>query len=282
LIGVDGVSRLADFGIAKAKDRIGFTRTGTLKGKISYMSPEQLRGVTLDRRADVWAAGVVAWELFAGQRLARAETEPAAIFSILTLDAPRLRSVNPDVSEELDEVVAIALQRDRACRYPSAETFRSRLLAACSDVADAAEVGRYVAHATEAERAALRSRALSPRDVSEVEPTADGTTRSRLRFVRQALVASLATIAALVGILGVMATRAASSRTALAPTAPASSNAQESMAEPDPLPPPAPEVASIASSPAPVVSSPKVEIHRARKPAPSGTALPKLHESPYH
>jgi len=68
------MGRLTDFGIAKAALRLGSTRTGSVKGKISYMSPEQARGKPLDRRSDVWAAGVVAWEIIAGSASTRATT----------------------------------------------------------------------------------------------------------------------------------------------------------------------------------------------------------------
>ncbi len=63
------MGRLADFGIAKAANALDLTATGVIKGKLTYLSPEQARAERLDRRADLWAAGVIAWELFAGRRL---------------------------------------------------------------------------------------------------------------------------------------------------------------------------------------------------------------------
>src|SRR5262249_8326034 len=63
LVGTDGIARLADFGIARPKSRQGTTQVGTVKGKIEYMAPEQARGLALDRRCDIWAAGIVAWEV---------------------------------------------------------------------------------------------------------------------------------------------------------------------------------------------------------------------------
>src|SRR5262249_22942699 len=68
LVGVDGVSRVCDFGVAKAAGRMSTTGTGTLKGKLEYMAPEQLRG-TVSTRTDVYAAGIVLWELLAQRRL---------------------------------------------------------------------------------------------------------------------------------------------------------------------------------------------------------------------
>jgi len=69
LVGADGVARLADFGVAKAAGRLHTTQEGRVKGKVAYMAPEQVRAEPLDRRADIWAAGVVAWEVLAGRRL---------------------------------------------------------------------------------------------------------------------------------------------------------------------------------------------------------------------
>ena len=68
LVGTDGISRLTDFGVAKAAGRSNVTKSGIIKGKVAYMSPEQALGKEVDRRCDVWAAGVVCWELLAGQR----------------------------------------------------------------------------------------------------------------------------------------------------------------------------------------------------------------------
>jgi serine/threonine-protein kinase len=69
MVGVDGIARVLDFGIAKAKGRAHHTETGQIKGKFAYMPPEQLRAEALDRRADLYAAGVVLWESLVGARL---------------------------------------------------------------------------------------------------------------------------------------------------------------------------------------------------------------------
>src|SRR5207245_2085235 len=75
IITYDGGVKLLDFGIAKAENRAGETRFGTLKGKIGYMSPEQCRGESLDRRSDVFAAAIMLYELSLGQRLYKAPSE---------------------------------------------------------------------------------------------------------------------------------------------------------------------------------------------------------------
>ena len=78
----DGVAKVLDFGIAKARHRLQDETSGQIKGKFAYMSPEQVRGGVLDRRTDVWALGVVAWEMLAGKRLFRRETEMETMFAI--------------------------------------------------------------------------------------------------------------------------------------------------------------------------------------------------------
>lgn len=143
LVGTDGVSRLTDFGIAKVAYTAGHTRTGKIKGKIAYMAPEQARGVKVDQRCDVWAAGAVAWEAIVGERLYDTEDEIGALLKIVNEDPPRLRSVRPDLSEELDEALSWALTRELEQRCPSADALRRRLLAAHT-VADTADVAEFV------------------------------------------------------------------------------------------------------------------------------------------
>jgi eukaryotic-like serine/threonine-protein kinase len=130
LIGIDGNARLSDFGIAKAATRLGNTTTGVVKGKLAYMSPEQARGQPLDRRSDIWAAGVVAWEIAAGARLYDADNEAATILRIVSERPPPARSVNIDVPEEIDRVIGTALTTDREHRCPNALTFARQLGAA--------------------------------------------------------------------------------------------------------------------------------------------------------
>ena len=144
LVGTDGVAKLTDFGIAKAASRAGNTSTGILKGKIAYMSPEQARGETLDRRADVWAAGVLAWEIVAGRALWPREAEDVAtLIKLVTVPPPRLREIDPSVSEALDETVAKALTMAPADRWPTAAAF-SKALAAAVEPGDAEALAEYV------------------------------------------------------------------------------------------------------------------------------------------
>jgi serine/threonine-protein kinase len=148
LVGVDGVTRLADFGIAKVEGRAGGTATGAIKGKIGYMAPEQVRGQKLDRRCDVWAAGVVAWECLAGQRMLTGDDPIATLLRIAQEEPPLLAVARPDLPDELGAAIASALTRDREHRCPTAAELRKRLIAAwgaLGAIADTAEVGELVA-----------------------------------------------------------------------------------------------------------------------------------------
>jgi serine/threonine protein kinase len=83
LLGTDGVARVLDFGVAKAAGRMQTTREGQIKGKLSYMPPEQLRGATVNRQSDIYAAGVMLWELVTGQRLFAGDNEGAIVAKVL-------------------------------------------------------------------------------------------------------------------------------------------------------------------------------------------------------
>lgn len=164
LIGIEGVTRLADFGVAKAASRTVRTKTGLVKGKVAYMSPEQARGHKVDRRCDVWAAGVVVWELVTGRKLYDHEDDVATLLSVVTEEPPRLGSVLQGVPKALDEAVAYALTSDVNNRCPSAEAFRCMLESAwdeCGGMATTAELGAFVRQTVGhklAERRALAAR----------------------------------------------------------------------------------------------------------------------------
>src|SRR5690606_7363002 len=128
LVGVDGVSRITDCGVARAASRLSATRVGQLKGKIAYMAPEQARGeIDLDRRADVFAAGIVFWEALAHRRLFKAQNEAGTLARVLHEPLPHLREVAPYVSRGVADVVMSALERDRDRRIPTCSDFADRL-----------------------------------------------------------------------------------------------------------------------------------------------------------
>ena len=170
LVGIEGVARLADFGVAKAASRTVRTKTGLVKGKVAYMSPEQARGHRVDRRCDVWAAGVVVWELVTGRKLYDHEDDVATLLSVVTEEPPRLAQVLQGVPTSLDEAVAYALTSDVNRRCPSAETLRCMLESAwdeCGGMATPTELGAFVRQTVghrlaERRSLALRGRSSSP------------------------------------------------------------------------------------------------------------------------
>ncbi len=163
LVGVDGTARVLDFGVAKASSRTPGSAPGTTKGKLSYMAPEQLRFKTVDRRADVFAAGIVLWEMLTLRRLFRSEDPGLVAMKILKSDVEVPSRFNPQVPRALDAVVSAALARDRDDRYGTALMFAKALEEALTP-ASAREVGEWVQAVTPeslAERARLRSRVES-------------------------------------------------------------------------------------------------------------------------
>jgi len=127
MLSFDGGVKLTDFGIAKALGRSTDTRDGTLKGKVAYMSPEQARGEEVDARTDVFALGIVAWELLSSRRLFSAESDQAILRAVLERRIePSFPSLG-EAPEGLNELVMEALERDLDKRLPSAQAFAARL-----------------------------------------------------------------------------------------------------------------------------------------------------------
>jgi serine/threonine protein kinase/ABC-type branched-subunit amino acid transport system substrate-binding protein len=116
----DGHVKLMDFGIAKARDSNSETRVGVFKGKAAYVAPEQARGETVDRRADVYSVGVVLWELLTGRRLWSGLTQIEMLRRVVAGDVTSPRSVDPRISAELEEICMKALAFSREDRYATA------------------------------------------------------------------------------------------------------------------------------------------------------------------
>src|SRR5256712_12376168 len=127
LVHRNGTAKVVDFGIAKAANSASHTRTGTLKGKVAYMPPEQLRGEALDRRTDVFALGVVLYELLAGKRPWEGTSEVALIGKIMTEEPQPLIELRPDAPHELITIVEKTLAKDRSQRYQSCVELQSDL-----------------------------------------------------------------------------------------------------------------------------------------------------------
>jgi serine/threonine-protein kinase len=155
LVGTDGTARVLDFGVAKAAGRTQQTRDGQVKGKLSYMAPEQLRGAPVNRKCDVYAAGVVLWELLTGERLFSADNEGALLARVLegkvtppsryligshapTFDAEQARAL-----EVLDAVTLRAVHADPDVRFATAREM-AIALERCVPPATASEVSEWV------------------------------------------------------------------------------------------------------------------------------------------
>ncbi|MBI4952325.1 MAG: serine/threonine protein kinase [Myxococcales bacterium] len=136
LVGVDGHPRMLDFGVARASSRLGETRDGQIKGKIAYMAPEQVMGLAVDRRTDVYAASAILWQALTGRRLWKAQNIVQLTHKLLHDRIAPPTEVAPDCPPELDAIVMRGLERDPASRWRTA-----------LDMADALEsAGRPATH----------------------------------------------------------------------------------------------------------------------------------------
>jgi serine/threonine protein kinase len=123
----EGTTKVVDFGIAKFTSRMSSTRAGTLKGKLAYMSPEQVQGEPIDRRTDIFALGVVLWELTTGHRLFRTDRDLDTLKRVQKCAIPRPTSIVRGYPIDLEKIVMKALAKNRAERFMTAREF-SRML----------------------------------------------------------------------------------------------------------------------------------------------------------
>jgi len=143
LVGVDGTPRVIDFGIAKAADSVQITREGELKGKLAYIAPEILSGQRGTRRADIYAAAIVLWEVITAQRLFDADYQSAVLANILHRPVDPPSDFVPGLPPELDRVVMKGLARDPSDRFATAREMAVALEEA-APAASAATVGEWV------------------------------------------------------------------------------------------------------------------------------------------
>lgn len=148
LVSRQGVVKLVDFGVAKARTSSQKTQTGAVKGKLSYMSPEQITAKPLDGRSDIFAMGIVLYELLTSQRPFGHESELLAVTGILH-DQPRApRELYAATPPEMERIIMRALMKDPNARYPSAADMRvdlERALHAIGQIVTDREVARYLA-----------------------------------------------------------------------------------------------------------------------------------------
>jgi len=164
LVSYDGVVKLADFGIAKLDAGTDRTRSGALKGKVPYMSPEQACGRALDRRTDVYSLGVCAWELLCGRRLFFDDNELALLAKVQLAEVPRPTTVRRSIPRGLETALMRALERSAAARFATAREFGEALsawLLGAGGHPSQARLGGYMTRLFGAD-AAARARAPEP------------------------------------------------------------------------------------------------------------------------
>jgi serine/threonine protein kinase len=176
LISYDGELKIIDFGIAKAANRIVKTQTGILKGKFAYMAPEQARGEPIDHRSDIFAIGVVLYELLTGERAFKGDTDFVLLEKVRRVDVIPARDLRPDLPRELERIMMKALGREASERYAWASALAGDLDRFMSDqglTTSRDELGAYVRrvfrpeHAEEHRRLALYRRKAGGGDRTE-------------------------------------------------------------------------------------------------------------------
>jgi serine/threonine protein kinase/ABC-type branched-subunit amino acid transport system substrate-binding protein len=155
----DGQVKLMDFGIAKARDSDAETRVGVFKGKAAYIAPEQVRGEGVDRRADIYSAGVLLWEMMTGRRLWAGLTQGETLKRVMSGEVPTPSSIDPRVPRELERISMKAMALQPEDRFSTAselagelERFAEHLLPAVM----ARDIGGVVTQAFTEDRARIR------------------------------------------------------------------------------------------------------------------------------
>ena len=170
IVGVDGTTRVSDFGVAKLTAGHSTTQ-GVLKGKLAYMAPEYLRSEKIDRRVDVFAMGVVLWEALAGERLFRGQHDADTLQRVLNLDAPPISKVAPALGTHLDSVLEMALAKAPDGRFANMAAFGAALEASAQRAGQLAGHGAVAAALQELVGPALEARRVQIREKMALEPS---------------------------------------------------------------------------------------------------------------
>ena len=280
---------MTDFGIAKC---IGGRRPGTsretLKGKAGYMSPEYVRGETIDRRADIFALGVVLWEALQGRRLFRGQSDAETLERLLSSAIPRVSEGAPALAP-FDVAIARALDREPAKRFDTTEAMARALEAAAMAhglVAGGPEVGRFVRETVgsrlEERRRALReAKTEAVPDPGPVPSTAvpDKPATQGSRTLVMLAIAGAVVLAGAGAVAIARSGRASASAAALSPAptpTPTPAPAPAPGPTPTPTPTPAPAPATAPPPPPPARLAPA----RASSPLESVPAYPLNHARP--
>jgi serine/threonine-protein kinase len=166
LLSKRGEVKVTDFGLAKATTQLEKTDPGVVKGKFSYLSPEAALGQPVDARTDVFALGILLWEMLAGRRLFLGESDFATVKLVQQAQVPSLSRINPEVDAELERVLGKALEKDLSARYQTALEFQDALagyLFAHKLKVTSQDLGRLVKSVSDAKSAAAKAaRAAEP------------------------------------------------------------------------------------------------------------------------
>jgi eukaryotic-like serine/threonine-protein kinase len=304
VVGTDGIARVLDFGVAKARNRAGVTPGTTLKGKLAYMAPEYVTSQQVSRASDVFSAGVVLWECLAAERLFATNNEARTLLRVMELEVPspsvvargdgRAESEIARV-EELDAVVLTALRREPEERYATAEEMANAIQQRVG-LASPEEVSRLLKSTVAeelAQRAAMVQRietppprgadSKTPPPLDDVSTThAMGPTRiglaSRLPVRIAAASVALAIVVALAFAVGLPG--GSSARSSTAPPAPVTAEHApvDTPAPPASPPIPAPSLDHVADPVVPASSATSVRAQTsrpaARTPAPAANCDP--------
>lgn len=184
----DGVTKVVDFGVARARGRLSTTQTNEVKGKLPFMSPEQLENQSVDARTDLWALGVVLWEATVGRRLFRGQNDGATIALVLHKPIPKPSDFVPDYPAKLEKIIMRCLERDPDARYQTAEALADDLeefLYAFGKPAGASQVKKWM-ESHFPEQIAARD-ALLRGEVSRIPRSAEDSDSSSLSSIRSRL-----------------------------------------------------------------------------------------------
>ncbi len=270
IVEADGTAKLLDFGIATAVGKLHLTREGEVRGKAAYMAPEQVQAQPLDRRVDVYAAGVLAFELLAGKRpFEGADFAATALAHVLT-PVPDLAALRPELSREVRALVERALEKERRLRFPTALAMVEAIGALDVPRASPAEVAAWLADVAapffEARARAIAALPTKPDEEPAPAPPPPAAPPPARPPWRALAVVALAVGAALLG----WRFRAGD------PAAPAAPSANPSMA----VSAPASAPAVVASGPAPSGSVSAVAVADASAPVlPHATATARASAS---
>jgi serine/threonine protein kinase len=204
LVGVDGVARVIDFGVAKAEGRIQSTRDGHVKGKLAYIAPEQLSREPTTRAADIYAAGVVLWEMLTGRRLFQAGDGGELVAKVLAGPTCAPSAFAPHVPSAVDAVAMRALARDPGARFETALAM-AEALAQAAPPALATEVGTWVQEVAKDDLDTRAARLDAIESSSSTVPSVPATaiTPGAPREARPSSPVWTRTIAGLVAIVGI-------------------------------------------------------------------------------